>query len=191
MEVFEIKGGALEYIDESHTYLYDGVILPSITQLLKKKFGGKYDSIPKATLQRASERGTAIHKVIEEYEVRGVETEDAELRNYKFLKKNFKFECIGNEIPVVLFKDGEAVACGRLDLVLKEGDKVGLADIKTTSTLDKNYLAYQLNLYRIAYQQCYGGDIEFLKGIHLRSDIRKYVDIPINEYIIDELLEGK
>ena len=77
MEVFEIKGGVLEYIDETHTYLYDGVILPSITQLLKKKFGGKYDGIPKATLEKAAERGTAIHKAIEEYEVRGIETEDA------------------------------------------------------------------------------------------------------------------
>ena len=190
MEVFEIKGGVLEYIDETHTYLYDGVILPSITQLLKKKFGGKYDGIPKATLGKAAERGTAIHKAIEEYEVRGIETEDAELRNYKFLKKSYKFDCIGNEIPVVLFMNDEAVACGRLDLVLKEGDKIGLADIKTTSTLDKNYLAYQLNLYRIAYQQCYGGKIEFLKGIHLKGDVRKYVDIPINEDCVKEILEG-
>ena len=188
MEVFEIKGGVLEYIDETHTYLYDGEVLPSITQLLKVKFGSKYDGIPKDVLQRAAEQGTAVHKAIEDYEQQGIESEVPELRNYKFLKKTYHFECIDNEVPVVLFKDGEAVACGRLDLVLTEDGKVGLGDIKRTSTLDKSYLTYQLNLYRIAYQQCYGTEIEFLRGLHLRGDVRKYVQLPINEQFAEEII---
>lgn len=181
METFEVKGGVLEYIDESHTYIYNGIVLPSITQMLKVKFGKKYDGIPKEVLERAAERGTALHKAIEAYETQGIDSDDQELHNYKFLKRAYKFECIGNEIPIVLFQDGEAVACGRLDLVLKDGDRIGLGDIKRTATLDKEYLAYQLNLYRIAYQQCYGQNIEFLRGIHLRNDIRKYISLPINE----------
>ena len=188
METFEIKGGVLEYIDETHTYLYDGVVLPSITQLLKVKFGSKYNGISKETLERASMQGTAVHKAIEDYEQDGTESNLPELRNYKFLKKSYSFECIQNEVPVVLFRDGEAVACGRLDLVLTEGEKIGLGDIKRTSTLDKNYLAYQLNLYRIAYQQCYGTQIDFLRGLHLREDTRKYVSLPINENLVDEIL---
>lgn len=188
METVEIKGGVLEYIDETHTYLYDGVVLPSITQLLRVKFGNKYNGIPKETLERASVQGTAVHKAIEDYEQQGIESELPELRNYKFLKKAYNFECKNNEVPVVLFQDGEAVACGRLDLVLTEGDKIGLGDIKRTSTLDKNYLAYQLNLYRIAYQQCYGTQIDFLRGLHLREDTRKYVTLPINENLAYEIL---
>ena len=188
MEQWEINGGILEYIDETHTYLYDGIVLPSITQLLKCKFGGKYDGIPKATLQRAAEQGTAVHKAIEDYEQEGIETDLPELRNWKFLKKAYQFECIANEIPVVLFKDGEAVACGRLDLVLEESIGIGLGDIKRTSTLDKQYLTYQLNCYRVAYTQCYCAEIAFLRGIHLRNDVRKYIDIPINENLVDEVL---
>lgn len=65
IEAFEIKGGVLEYIDETHTYIYEGVVLPSITQILKTKFGGKYDGIPKATLERASVQGSEVHKAIE------------------------------------------------------------------------------------------------------------------------------
>ena len=189
METFEIKGGVLEYIDETHTYLYDGLVLPSITQLLKAKFGNKYTGIPKETLERASQQGTAVHKAIEDYERSGIESELPELRNYKFLKKAHGFECVNNEVPVVLFVDDEAVACGRLDLVLAEGEQIGLGDIKRTSTLDKNYLAYQLNLYRIAYQQCYGQEISFLRGIHLRNDVRKYVSLPINENLVNEILK--
>ena len=189
METTEIKGGILEYIDETHTYLYDGVVLPSITQLLKVKFGNKYNGIPKETLERAAEQGTAVHKAIEDYEQGGYESALPELRNYKFLKKAYKFDCIQNEVPVVLFWNGEAVAAGRLDLVLTEGEKIGLGDIKRTSALDKNYLAYQLNLYRIAYQQCYDTQIEFLRGLHLREDTRKYVSLPINENLAYEILD--
>jgi hypothetical protein len=188
MESFEIAGGVLEYIDESHTYIYNGIVLPSITQMLKVKFGRKYDGIPQEILERAAQRGTALHRAIEEYEKQGIEVDDQELRNYKFLKRAYKFECIDNEVPIVLFQDGEAVAGGRLDLVLQEGDNIGLGDIKRTATLDKEYLAYQLNLYRIAYQQCYGTEIAFIRGIHLRNDIRKYISLPINEKLAETII---
>ncbi len=188
METFEIKGGCLEYIDESHTYIYNGIVLPSITQMLKVRFGNKYDGIPREVMERAAQRGTALHKAIEDYEKQGIESAIPELRNYKFLKRAYNFECIDNEVPIVLFQEGEAVACGRLDLVLKEGDKIGLGDIKRTATLDKEYLAYQLNLYRIAYQQCYGAEIAFLRGIHLRNDVRKYISLPINENLAETII---
>ena len=195
METFEIKGGVLEYIDETHTYLYDGVVLPSITQVLKVKFGGKYDGIPKATLERAAELGSNVHKAIEDFEKQSIESDFPELRNWKFLKKAYSFVCLDNEVPVVLFRDDEPIAAGRLDLVLGENGVIGLGDIKRTSTLDKNYLAYQLNLYRIAYQQCYDTDISFLRGVHLRNDVRKYITLPINEElayeVINQFYEGE
>ena len=187
METWEIKGHTLEYIDETHTYLVDGVIKPSITQILKLKFGKKYDNVDKSVLQRASELGTATHKAIEDYCKLGIVTDLPELRNFIFLQKTFKFEVIDNELPIILFDKDIPVACGRLDLVLNTG-QLELGDIKRTYTLDKEYLAYQLNLYRIGFQQCYGKEIKGLKGLHLREDTRKYVDIPINEELTKELL---
>lgn len=184
-----IKGYDIEFIEDEHVYLVDGVILPSITQILKTKFGGKYDGVNQKVLKRASELGTMVHKEIEHYEKYGENGSTKELRNYKVLKKLHGFECIDNEVPVILFKDGKPFACGTLDLVIKEGNKVGLGDIKRTSALDKNYLAYQLNLYRIAYMQSYDKPVEFLRGLHLREDIRKYIELPINEEIVMELIE--
>ena len=190
VETYEIKDGLLEYIDETHTYIYNGIVLPSITQILSVRFGRKYDGIPIQVLERAAEKGTALHKAIENFEKYGIEGDVPELRNYKFLKRMHGFQCIGNEEPVVLFDDdGEAVACGRLDLVINDGGRIGLADIKRTATLDKEYLAYQLNLYRIAYQQCYGVKIEFLRGIHLRNEVRKYICLPINEDLAKTILD--
>ena len=190
MERWNVKGGELEYIDETHTYVYEGIVLPSITQMLKLKFVHKYDGVNPATLNRAAGKGTALHKAIEDYEQQGIESDLKELRNYKFLKKAYKFECLDNEVPVVLFDGGEPIAGGRLDLVLGENGATGLGDIKRTATLDKEYLAYQLNLYRLAYQQCYNTDITFLRGIHLRNDTRKYICLPVNENAAKGFING-
>lgn len=189
MECINIKGYDLEYIDDIHCYLVDGVIVPSITQMLKSKFGNKYDDVSKATLQRAAELGTATHKAIEDYCVQGIEDDSQELYNFKFLMNQYNFTVLANEVPVILFDDGEPMAAGRLDLVLSIDGEIGLADIKRTSVLDKEYLAHQLNLYRLAYQQCYDKEVKFLKGIHLREDKRKFINIPINEIFIHNFIK--
>ena len=190
IESWNIKEHTLEYIDNTHTYICDGLIVPSITQILKVKFNNKYDNIPKATLQRASELGTQMHEVIQNYEENGTESDIKELRNYKFLKKQYKWDCLANEVPVILWHDDEVIGAGRLDMVIEIDGQNGIADLKRTSTLDKEYLGFQLNLYRIAYQQSYGEEIEFLRGIHLRKDVRKFVKIPINEELTIQLIES-
>ena len=195
-ESWNIAGHDLEFLDDVHQYLIDGVCVKSITQILKFRFGNKYAGIDKATLNRAAEQGTAVHKAIEEWCKDGTESDLKELRNFKFLKNKYHFGVLENEVPVILFVDEKPVAAGRLDLVLDDPDgQTGLADIKRTSQLDKEYLAYQLNLYRIAYRQSYGIEAEFLKGIHLREDVRKYVSIPINEKmamdLVFEFMEAK
>ena len=190
IESWNIAGGLLEYIDESHTYIFNGVILPSITQILKVKFGNKYLGISNSTLERAANLGTEVHKAIEDYETKGIENiELKELRNYVFLKVRNNFKCLKNEVPIVLFLDDKPVAAGRVDLILEQNGQVGIADIKRTSTFDKEYVAYQTNLYRIGYQQTYGEDITFLRGLHLRDNTRKYIELPINEEMSLDLVK--
>ena len=189
METWKIKGHTLEYIDEIHQYLVDGKCVPSITQILKIKFGKKYQNVNQQVLEKASNKGTEVHEAIEKLCKTGEVEDLKEVRNFIFLQKHYKFEVLENEVPVILFEDNKPIAGGRLDLVLKIDNQVGGADIKRTSVLDKEYLAYQLNLYRIAYKQSYGIEWEFLKGIHLRDDKRKFVDLPINEKKVYELLE--
>ena len=46
-----------------------------------------------------------------------------------------------------------------------------------------------MNLYRIAYQQSYGKNIEFLRGLHLRNDVRKYITLPINKSLAEGILD--
>ena len=42
MKTWTIGNYVIEYWEDSHTYLVNGIILPSITTILKKKFGNKY-----------------------------------------------------------------------------------------------------------------------------------------------------
>lgn len=189
METWEINGGTLEYDDETHTYIYEGLCLPSITQILQIKFGKKYDGVDSRVLNKASENGTKVHKAIENLCKTGEVEDYKEVKNFLFLQKHYKFKVVDNEIPVVLWKDGIPIACGRTDLSIEIDGELGGADIKRVATLDKEYLGYQLNLYRIAMKQSYGIDWKFLKGIHLRDDVRKFVSIPIRENMAWELIE--
>lgn len=195
-ECWEIKGRTLEYLDDIHLYLVDGVPVKSVTQLIGYKFKDEYKDVDANTLKQASVRGTAIHKVIEDYCTQGIESDVPELKGFKTLQKLYKFDVLANEVPVILEdKKGEVIGAGRLDIVMEMGGKIGGADIKRTYTLNKEKLGYQLNLYRIAYRQSYGTEWEFLKGIHLRyyektGELkRQMVDIPINEDFIWNYLE--
>lgn len=185
----EIKGHYLEFIEDGHIYLCDGIEIPSITQVLKVRFGNKYRNIPQNVLKQASEAGIAVHDAIEQYCKHGTISSLPELRNFVFLQKKYGFSAIGNEIPVILF-DPDPVAAGRLDMLIEIGGTLGIADIKRTASLDKDYLFYQLNLYRIAYAQSYDRDAKLLRAIWLRDDIRRFVEIPVNDifpyYLLDE-----
>ena len=186
-----IQGHEVEFIEDGHIYLCDGVIVPSVTQILKMRFGDKYSRVNEATLTAAAEKGTAVHKAIEDYCKDGTESDLEELRNFKFLKKKYDFEVIDNEVPILLLnnKNHKPICAGRFDLQISKNGMMGLADIKRTSTLDKEYLGFQLNIYRLAFNQCYGGSIDFLAGIHLREKTRKFVEIPINEDLTYKLLD--
>jgi CRISPR/Cas system-associated exonuclease Cas4 (RecB family) len=94
-----------------------------------------------------------------------------------------------NEVPIILEKDDRPVCAGRLDLVLSIDGAYAVADIKTTATLDKDYLTCQLNIYRLALMQNVDINITKLYGLHIRENKRKFVEIPINERIAWELIE--
>lgn len=189
IETWNIAGGILEYIDETHTYIFNGEILPSITQILRVKFGNKYNGISEEVLKRASELGTNMHQMIQDYEEHNIDyVGDTELRNYKFLKKYHKWEVERCEVPIVLIIDDKPIGAGRLDLLVKKDGKLGILDLKRTSSFDRDYVAYQTNLYRLGFKSTYNKEIEFVGGIHLREDKRKYYELPIKEDLAMEII---
>ena len=170
----------LEFYEKDHIYLVDGVIVPSVSQVLDLRFGHKYDAVSPAVLARAAERGTSVHASIERFCKEGIDDGSKEVRNFRFLQNKYKFHAHASELPVIIEYDGLTVA-GRFDLQIVIDGQYGGADIKCVSALNKERTAFQLNLYRIGVKQCYGTDWKFLKAIHLKDDLRKIVNLPIAE----------
>ena len=72
----------LEFIEESHTYIKDGIILKSVTQILQELFPEKYDGIPKKILEEKSKYGTDVHKFIEIIETKSPKQPLAYIKRY-------------------------------------------------------------------------------------------------------------
>lgn len=189
MESWEINGRTLEFDEEYHVYIVDGIIVPSVTKILKAFFDD-YSNVSQAVLERARERGTALHEAIELYEKTGKESNLIEFRNYLFLKKHFGFKNISNELPIFYEENGKVLFAGRLDQIIEIDGKLGINDFKRVSAPNKEKIAFQLNLYKIAYEQSYHKEISSLSFMQLREDTRKFNPLPINEQSAIKLLKN-
>lgn len=74
----------LTFDDEKHEYRFNGVIVPSVTQIISGVGLSDYSHIPAETIQRAQERGSIVHRIIELYELGELDesTIDPALRGY-------------------------------------------------------------------------------------------------------------
>ena len=193
MKEWQINNHTIEFLEEQHLYVCDGILVPCVSNILAFKFND-YTGVSREVLQRASEKGSELHKAIEIYEQQGITSDLREFKNYLFLKKQFKFENIENEVPVLYEKGGRVLFVGTLDQIITIDGKLGINDFKRVSAPNKNKIAYQLNFYKMAYEQSYGKQIDFLSFTHLREDVRKFHRLPINEEmaisLLNEFLEG-
>ena len=187
IKTYEDENYTLECDDETHRYIVNGIITPSVSKLLSLKFDD-YPNVPKAVLQAAADRGTEMHKAIEVYEKTGKESDLQEFRNYLFLKKHFKIENVENELPVAYFEDGLPVFAGTIDQVCRIDGVPAINDFKRVSAPNKEKIAYQVNLYRLAYNQTFGVEVKALSFMQLRESVRKFTQLPINEEVIKAFL---
>ena len=188
MKYWNINGHDLEFEEETHTYICDGLILPSVTQILKIKFDD-YAGVPQYIMEQASEKGTALHKAIELFETTGQTSELKEFRNYLFIKKRKGFKNISNEVPIIYEENGKVLFAGQLDQIIELDGQIGINDFKRVSAPNKEKIAYQLNLYKMGYEQSYHKQITFLTFTQLREDTRKFTPLPINEELARELIK--
>ena len=178
----------ISFDKQTHTYTNDGKLLLSVTEVIKRYvFPDLYSNVPEEVLAKAAERGTATHAIIERY-IKGTLTND------EYVENKADIEAFVNEITKMhLFmaesertvSDGELLA-GTIDIIGMYNDglseRLMIADIKTTSKLNIEYLQWQLSLY--SYLMCKAVGKEYvsverpdLYGIHLRDGKCKVVKI--------------
>lgn len=133
----------IEFVEDGHIYLYDGVIVPSVSELIKFELN-EYKDVPQWILQRAADYGTRVHDAIELFE-QGffIETEDPNVNSAvrEFIKIK---EDNGLKIAEMEKMVGNSHVCGRFDIRLENGE---IVDIKTNSRLPKRHLEIQLGFY--------------------------------------------
>ncbi len=164
----------VEFIEDGHIYVVDGVITPSVSEILQFVFPNKYSCIPQQILRAKAQFGTNIHNAIECHEQNLpfslTPMEQIVFEQYLNLKKENVIEVVEQEV-MVNYQDKFA---GRLDMIANINGKRSLVDIKTTAKLDVESLAFQLGLYAMAY----GEKFESYYCIHLpKKDVGRLVEI--------------
>lgn len=150
----------IEFIEESHIYLYDGVIIPSVSEILQFIFPDKYKNVDLNILNKKAEYGSKIHEAIEclekEYSCIMPDLDSTQwfsINQYNRLKKKYNIKVQAQE-QMINYKD---IYAGRFDMIATINDELCLCDIKTTAELDKEYLSWQLSFYELAFKNMYGG----------------------------------
>lgn len=139
-----LREAKIIFNEEAHTYLNPATdkFLSGITGMINKHlFPNKFDGIPKHVLKKAAERGTKIHKLLEDCDVVG-DISDNIQKKWKMVKGINKIEIIHNEF---LVSDMMSFATA-IDKIGYWNGKKTLFDVKTTYALDEKYLSWQLSI---------------------------------------------
>jgi len=138
----------IEFIESTHTYLLNGVIIPSVSTILRETvFKDKYKDIPEAILKNAATFGKNVHKAIEtNFDIFLTDMESTVFKRYKRLCTKHDIKPIAHE-QIVYTQD----YAGTLDMIALIDNVNCLVDVKTTYSLDREYLSWQLSLYELAY----------------------------------------
>ena len=140
----------IEFLEDVHCYLADGVIIPSVSQLIRFKFPDAYKGVPEKVLKKKASYGTKVHDSIEAF-VRGdLKPEEIDDKNVRDAVENFEIQ---RKAWAFYVEDMEQIVCfnnrlaGKYDIKTQDGY---LIDIKTTSALHEDWLAWQLGFYYLA-----------------------------------------
>lgn len=175
----------IEFREATHEYFNDGKKLISVTQLMRKHgLAPDYSMVNQAVLTAKAERGTLIHKEIEDFIKKGEIGFTSEL-------SAFRDYIWANAVTVaqsetIVFND---IVAGTADLVLvsSSGEAI-IADIKTTATLHKESVSWQLSIYAKLMEY-----FPITKGqaFHFDADGNlEVVDIPLKPMIeVERLLD--
>lgn len=130
-----------------HTYTLDGKSLSGVTSILNRQlFADKYSGISDEVLNKAAEYGKGIHESIELYDSLGIGEDEDAVKAYIKLCQKEGLTRLDNEY---LISDNDYVASS-IDVVF---DDCSLADIKTTSHLDEEYVSWQLSIYAYLFEK--------------------------------------
>jgi len=144
----------IEFLEDVHTYVCDGIIIPSVSELIRFKFPDAYAGIPERILKRKATYGTKVHQTIESFVHNDVSMEEIQkkridpdikiaVEQFEILRKTWAFHIKDME-QIVSWQGRYA---GTYDMRTLDDY---LIDLKTTAELHEEWLRWQLGLYYMA-----------------------------------------
>ena len=187
MELLENKKVFFDPV--SHTYLMGDKMLIGVTSLMAKHgLSPDYSGIPKATLMKAAEEGTAVHREIQDYDNGLSVLRTPLIEEYIKLCQESGLNFVHSEY---LVSDDELVASS-IDCVYEGKNGVVLVDIKTTTKPHIRPLQFQLGIYKVLFERQTGIKVAECYCLHIdrkERTIKGLVPIePVSEAEVDVLL---
>lgn len=162
----------LEFKEETHQYFYNGLEVPSVTQIISASNSGALENIPTSILDNASERGTAVHQAIEFFNKYNFTNIADEYKEYFEAYKKWRTYCISEQAEIsseLQIYNNILHYAGTIDMLIKEGTDYYLVDIKTTNELNMKYVALQLSAYKEALHS-QGIEVKEMYVLWLKKD---------------------
>ena len=143
----------LSFEEEKHIYKLNGIVVPSVSTVMRPLSQALYKEVDMAVLDKAARRGTAVHNAIENYSNFGIVDIDPELKGYfdAYLKwlEEYKPRTLANECRVYHKVMRYA---GTADMPVEIGGENILVDFKTSASVNKMLTGVQLEAYAKAYE---------------------------------------
>lgn len=168
-----LKRSEVIFDKEEHSYSLGNKQLRGITGIIKKHFfPTKYKDVPPEILKAAAERGSLIHEEIENYIMKGEFGFTDEFN----LWKEYTDINGGNALSEFLVDDGENIATA-IDIVHCTPIGWILRDVKTTYTLDKEYLSWQLSILAYLFERQTGEKVSAICADWIKNGVFSSVQI--------------
>lgn len=163
----------LVFDEEKHKYTLNGNPLISCTQLMRKhNLSPDYSGVDGEVLKKSAEYGTIVHKELEMFIKENAPSFTKEVENFEgwLLENGFESKLRASELMV-----NNDIIAGCIDLILGDDDELIIADFKTTSSIHKDSVSWQLSIYR----NLLGLDVKKGLCFHIKGDLFEVVEIPL------------
>lgn len=182
----QLKPCGVTFDEDLHIYYTgDGKPLTGVTSLMKKHgLSPDYSMVPPEVLERAAERGTAVHRALQSYDDGDTAVSDATVKAYAKAMAMKGLQVVASEY---LVSDNECVASS-IDKVLADGS---LADVKTTAEPHYDSVRWQLSIYKHLFEmQNPGLAVPHIYLIHVRNAKVKIEELePVDDAEVRRLLD--
>ena len=163
----------------THTYLVDGVEVPSVTTILKPLTDRGYGKVNPSVLEYAANRGRAVHEALEVYDLGGELEVTPETEGYirAYLEWEQIYRPSWSGVEQIVYSVGDKYI-GTLDRVgTLNGTEFAIVDLKTSTPTKEALVSVcvQTSAYAMAYTEQNKKPPEFMEqikryGLFLKAD---------------------